>query len=66
MLNGRRNTILLTPFGGISDEVPLVITFLCLSFERLVDVQVDEGVISDGIGSDGTGTVALAMAVIIA
>ena len=55
MLDGGRNTILLPPFGGLSGEVPRLLPFLCLRFERLVLVRVDGGGISDGLGSDRDG-----------
>ena len=55
MINGGRNTIFLTPFVGIIGEVPLVLPFLCLRFERLIVVQVYGGGIIDGLGRDGDG-----------
>ena len=53
MLNGDKNTIIFPPFGGLSDEVTLLLPFLCLCIERLVVVRVDVEGISDGLGRDG-------------
>ena len=55
MLNGDGNTIPFPPLGGLSGEVPLVLPFLCIHFELLVVVQVDDGEISDGLECDGDG-----------
>ena len=38
-------------FGGLVDEMPPTLPFLCLHLERFVVVQVDGRGIRDGIGS---------------
>ena len=55
MIDSGGNKILFPPFGGLSGEVPPVLPFLCLHFERIFVVYVDGGGISDGIGSDTDG-----------
>ena len=53
VLNGGGNTNFILPFGSHSGEVPPVLPFLCLCFERLVVLQVDSMEISDGLGREG-------------
>ena len=52
MLNGGTNTILPPPFGGLSDEVPPVLTFLRLCFEQFFVLWVIGGGISDDLERD--------------
>ena len=52
MFNGGGNSILFSPFGGLIDEVPPLIPFLCINLERLVVVRVYYGGLCDGLGSD--------------
>ena len=55
MLDNGINKILFPPSGGLSGEVPPVLPFLRLCFGLLVVVHVNDGEISDGLGSDRDG-----------
>ena len=50
MLGGGRYSILFPPFGGLVDEMPPILPFLCLCLEQLVTVRVNGGGMCDGLG----------------
>ena len=50
VLDGGGDSILFRPFGGLGDDMPLILPFLFLRLELFFAVRVDDGGMRDGLG----------------